>query len=353
MDEPSRLRVAMDPLTLSREVQPYVALLADALSASGIAVEGYRTLDVTRNPPAVIHFHWPEHVLALSPLRKRIRALVVLSAISVARLRGTALVLTAHNASPHDLTSSRFDRWFLTSFDRLVDGVLILSRAGWEEIVTARPKLSGSAVTHTHHGDFRQAYPPPPSAAQARKSLGLDPDRTLVVFVGQVRAYKGVPELLDAANDVDVDVLVAGSCTDSELRNLLEQRARSDGRIHLRLEHLSGEDLTNVVAAASLVALPYRRVLNSGSALLALSLERPVLVPPTPSFRELRDEVGPRWVVLCRDQRISSADLESALAQLPQGAPNLEKYQWSHVAAETENGYIRAIATKLGASISE
>ncbi len=336
----------MHPLTLNREIQPYVGLLADALSVRGIIVEDYRTLAVMRNPPNVIHFHWPEHVLARSPLRKLFRVLLLLATLRVARMRGATLVLTAHNASPHDLDPSRFGSWFLGSFDRLVDGVLILSRAGWDEIVKARPGLSGSAVTHTRLGHFRQAYPPPPRVADARRSLDLDPNRPLVVFAGQVRAYKGVPELLDAGRDVDVDIFVAGSCTDGELRNLLEQRARSDGRIHLRLEHLPDVDLMNVIAAASVVALPYRRVLNSSSALLALSLGRRVLVPPTPSFRELRDEVGPGWVVLCREQRIRAADLESALDRLPQGMPYLDNYDWSQVAADTEDGYLRAMTSR-------
>jgi beta-1,4-mannosyltransferase len=158
---------------------------------------------------------------------------------------------------------------------------------------------------------------------------------------------------LDAAHDVDVDILVAGLCTNGDLRNDLERRAQSDGRIHLRLEHLPNEDLTNVIAAASVVALPYRRVLNSGSALLALSLERPVLVPPTPSFRELRNEVGSDWVMLCNGERISAADLESALAQPPQGVPDLGEYDWSCVSAETEHGYVRAIASRHGSGEAE
>jgi glycosyltransferase involved in cell wall biosynthesis len=346
MGDSERLRVVIHPLTLSREIQPYIALLADALSDRGITVDEYRTMDVVLDPPDVIHFHWPEHVLARSPLRKLSRALLLLATLRIARIRGATLVLTAHNAFPHDLDATGFNGWFLRAFDSLVDGVLVLSRAGWDEIVEARPGLVGAVVTHTRHGDFQQAYPPPVSTRDARRMLGLDPERPLIVCPGQVRRYKGVPELLNAARGVDADVLVAGSCTDDDLRRMLERRAQADERIHLRLEHLPAETLAHAISAASVVALPYRNVLNSGSAILALSLGRPVLVPPTPSFRELRDEVGQDWVMACAGEPISSNDLESSLAAVRADEPKMDSYRWANVASDTEIGYWRAIVNR-------
>ena len=346
MENPERLTVVMHPLTLSREIQPYVALLGDALSERGVSVGRFRTIDVMRRPPDVIHFHWPEHVLALPTLRKLYRSFLLLATLRIAKLRGAALVLTAHNASPHDLRASRIDAWFLRAFDRLVDGVLVLSRAGWDEVVKARPGLSEAVVTHTRHGDFRQAYPPPTAVGNARHSLGLDPDRPLIVCPGQVRRYKGVPELLDAARDVDVDILVAGACADAELRDMLQVRAEMDSRIQLRLEHLPNDTLATAVSAASVVVLPYRNVLNSGSAILALSLGRRVLLPATPTFRELRDEVGSDWVMLFTGNTITSGDLESSIGLEPTGEPNLQSYDWRHVASDTEIGYWSAVVSR-------
>ena len=43
--------------------------------------------------------------------------------------------------------------------------------------------------------------------------------------------------------------------------------------------------------------LPYRHMHNSGAALTALSLDRPVLVPETDVNRDLARETGPGWVV--------------------------------------------------------
>ena len=339
--EPPPLRVVMHPLQLSPDIQPYIALLAAALRQRGVDLTEYRTIDVVRHPPDVVHLHWPEHTLNRSRFRRRARGLLLLTTLWLARLRGAVLVLTAHNASPHDLTLDRFDAWFMRSFDRLVDGVLVLSRSGWIDVVRERPGLANSVVTHTRHGDFRSAYPAPPPPEEARREIGIDPVKRTVVFAGQVRHYKGVTDLLDAARELDLQVVVAGACDDDALRVELERRAHADRRLHLRLGHQSSFELSRIVAAGTAVVLPYRRVLNSGSAMLALSLSRPVILPDTPTFRELQSEVGRRWVRLFHGDRLTSSSLETALLDPPSGFPDLKDHDWGKVARATIEGYRR------------
>ncbi len=58
--------------------------------------------------------------------------------------------------------------------------------------------------------------------------------------------------------------------------------------------------LAREVFESELVVLPFVEMTNSGSMLLALSLDRPVLVPRLPVTEELADEVGPGWVAHLR-----------------------------------------------------
>ena len=353
LPESPSLRVVMHPLELSPEIQPYISLLAAALRERGVLLDEYRTIDVLCQPPDVIHFHWPEHTLNRSRLRRRVRGLLLLTTLRFARWRGAALVLTAHNASPHDLTLDRFDAWFMRSFDRLVDGVLVLSRSGWIDVVRERPRLANSVVMHTRHGDFRSAYPAPPPPEEARREMGIDPIQKTVVFAGQVRRYKGVLALLDAARDLDLQVVVAGACEDAALRSELQRRAAADPQLHLRLRHLSASELSQIIGAGTAVVLPYRRVLNSGSALLALSLSRPVILPDTPTFRELQTEVGRQWVRLFDGDRLTAASLEVALADPPSGSPHLTDYEWDRVADATIVGYQRTREHRRSSAVGE
>lgn len=329
------------PLTGNADIQPYTSLLYCAVRDCGVDVIEYRTIEALVNPPDVIHLHWPESVINRSGLHKLGRAALRLATLSIARRRGAALVLTAHNTGPHDHSLACFDRWFLNALDRRVDMVFLLTEASRSIVLDARPGLAAARVVHTRHGHFRAAYSPPPDVATARARFRIAADRPTLAFTGQVRRYKGVTDLIEAADGVDADLLIAGWCSDVQLRAELEANAEANPRIHLRLERLSPSDLAAAVTAATMVVLPYRKVLNSGSVVLALSLNRPILVPDTPPFREIRDEVGRDWIRFFSGRRIGAADLRAGLTEAPQGKPDLSLYEWDAVAAATVRSYRR------------
>ena len=340
-------RVLMQPIALPS--QPYVSGLVDALRSQGARVESFNGRDAIRGDVDILHFHWPEFVIAGGGPKKWFSAVKRLAWIRLAKLRGAAVVLTAHNAKPHDRTLDRFDRWYFGVFDGMVDHVLALTQAGVDEVRAHRPGLANTPWTHTRHGHYRAAFADPPDRAEARDHLGISPESRLVVFVGAVRRYKGVPSLIEAAGSADCELLIGGRCDEAQLRTQLESVAASHPNIHLRLRHLSDDDLAATIRAADLVVLPYRQVLNSGSALLALSLDRPLLLPRTLTFQELQDDLGANWVRLYDEQDLTTASLTDALAIESQGRSDLSDYAWEPIAAATMDGY-RTAAGVLGMS---
>src|SRR3546814_12030359 len=70
------------------------------------------------------------------------------------------------------------------------------------------------------------------------------------------------------------------------------------GNIHLQLEYLSDAEIERITDEADAVVLPYRDIVNSGSALLALSRFRPVIAPRLGSLIELQGQVGEDWLWL-------------------------------------------------------
>jgi glycosyltransferase involved in cell wall biosynthesis len=94
--------------------------------------------------------------------------------------------------------------------------------------------------------------------------------------------------------------------------------------------------------AADFVVLPYRDILNSGAALLALSFNRPVLVPNQGAMGELQSSAGAEWV------RIYSGDIDAA--QLVDGLAwavaserprevRLDHLEWPRLAEQTLHAY--------------
>jgi hypothetical protein len=97
-----------------------------------------------------------------------------------------------------------------------------------------------------------------------------------------------------------------------------------------------------VIGAADLVALPYAELLNSGVALLALSFDRPVLVPATGAMADLRDAVGPAWVrtydgALTPD--VLAAALAAAAGDAPRAPAPLTTFDPAEVARATLEAY--------------
>jgi glycosyltransferase involved in cell wall biosynthesis len=70
---------------------------------------------------------------------------------------------------------------------------------------------------------------------------------------------------------------------------------KSGERVVLRLERIPEQDLAGLLAAADAVVLPFRRVTTSGSAMLALSHGRPLIVPDLPALADLPDEAVLRY----------------------------------------------------------
>jgi len=82
--------------------------------------------------------------------------------------------------------------------------------------------------------------------------------------------------------------------------------------------------------------------------LVALSLDRAVLVPRTASTEALAAEVGPGWVQLFEGE-LSPEDLVTALARLADaplsGRPDLTDRDWSNVGRRHAQAYRLAVAS--------
>ena len=70
--------------------------------------------------------------------------------------------------------------------------------------------------------------------------------------------------------------------------------------------------LRHFFLACDLVALPYRKIMNSGALFLALSFGRPVLVPEMGSMREHFELFGSPWIRLYEGD-LSSRTLSEAV----------------------------------------
>ena len=87
-------------------------------------------------------------------------------------------------------------------------------------------------------------------------------------------------------------MLVSGRPINREMEAEIRNASSGDPRIRLLLRFVEDEEVQLHFKAADLVVLPFVENWNSGSAVLALSFNCPVLLPAIASIVELQGLIG-------------------------------------------------------------
>lgn len=280
----------------------------------------------------LLHVHWPERLVrGGSPARtlaKQVRFIGLLLRLTVL---DTPVVRTLHNLGSHE-QGSRLERLLLRLLERKTIATIRLNPYS--------PVPAPSVAHLIPHGHYRNWI----AASPTRRTA----DRLL--FFGLIRPYKGVEELIGAFRRTSppLTLEVVGPVDDPALGSQLTEAAQTDRRISTDFRFLPDEELAERIAAASLVVLPYQDVHNSGAAIFALSLNRPVLMPRTDTTTWLQDEVGRGWVITY-DPPLRPEDLVAALRSAESsdlGGPVFDNRDWPLGAAAHAAAYHDALSRR-------
>ncbi|MGB9593431.1 MAG: glycosyltransferase family 4 protein, partial [Anaerolineae bacterium] len=291
-DTDKPLRVA---LVSTVAMNPYVELLRQALDAiPGVRAESARDLTPAwvwrhRRRLDVIHLHWVELQIA-SPSRGRAlkKFARLVAALLLARAEGLAFVYTVHNLAHHEGRNARLNRWANRCVFALADAVHVHDEGVAAQLAALYGRKGGVYIVP--HGNYIGAYPVSGTREDARLRLGLLPHHKVFLFLGQIRPYKGVEELIAAFRQLEGEayiLLIAGNPQDAAYAARIEAAAQGDARIHLRLGYVPDAELHRYLLAADADVLPYREVTTSGAALLAFSFGLPIVAPRIGCFPAL------------------------------------------------------------------
>jgi beta-1,4-mannosyltransferase len=344
------LRIAAWPAFKTRHRNPYNFLLYRALSKHGVEVHEASVLNLLMGRHEIWHIHWPDLLLRRNVALSAVRVAVFVGLMKWVKMRGTRIVWTIHNLRSHEKAFPRLEHVLWRCLLSNIDAHISLTNAAQRMAVATFPSLAERPGFVVPHGHYRDNFDSVPSRKEARRELGLSDEARTVTFIGMIRPYKNVPALVRTFRQVidpDARLIVAGEVFDKGLERDLRAACGDDPRIALRLGYLSDATVANEMRASNVVVLPYRDVLNSGTALLALSFDAVVLVPRQGSLVELGEVVGESWV------RFYGADLrtEDILDALNEGvampddarAP-LEQFDWGTIAARTVSVYRAALS---------
>ncbi|WP_276271763.1 glycosyltransferase [Haloarcula litorea] len=296
------LDVLMVPLPGS-----YSDELVAELESRGVSVETregfFRILSgiYHEGVPDVVHLHFlgqfvsrTRYDTVLVPLLFGARLLVELL---VAKALGVRLVWTVHNLYRHEAKHPRVERGFRHLTARLVDRLIVHCDTAADIIVDEYrlPPEIRAKIRTVPHGNYLPRYPDEIDDDEARRRLGVDDETRTLLYFGHIRWYKNVDGLIETfkrIDDPDAELLVVGNPFDDEIEATVSSLAAGDDRIRTVLEFVPDEEIQTYMRAADVVVLPFNDVLTSGSLILGMTFERPVVAPDTGCAGELLDEAG-------------------------------------------------------------
>lgn len=348
------LRILARPAFRSGQ-NPYNSIIYRLMADYGVEVFEYSAGRAFHERFDVVHVHWPDTIFgSQQAFRVLARSQKLLWSLRWQRRHGAKVMWTVHNLKAHDSEHRSLEKRFWQSFPKLVDGFIAMSSGSVDTILQHFPRLQGRPHWAIPHPHYRGQYPDRINRVEARAHLGLNVAARTILFLGQVRHYKNVPALIKAFRclhdqpDSRFQLVIAGLPRTQEIEARIRQEAGSDPRIRLDLLFLDDDDLQHYLRASDLVVIPFNEILNSGSAILALSFDRPVLMPRSSCSNDLAETVPGHWVQRF-DGDLTSAALEAALqaaSDLPErtDGDHLETLCPNRVSVATAEAYHELLA---------
>ncbi len=289
----------------------------------------------------VLHFHWLHpYLLRKSAFQSVLRATRFLAEVAVLKCRGARIAWTIHNLANHEGAHPRIEQWFTVQFARLADVCFIHSQAAGESASQAFG-IPQSKLHIIPHGHYIGVYPDDMGEALARVRLGLTERAKVFLFLGRVEPYKGVFDLLDAFASLPdhCHLVIAGKTRDPEQAQLLSERCAKMLRVHHFPGRVGDNEMQQFFLAADVVVFPFRKILTSGSLVLAMSFGKAVVIPKVPSLLEIVPEGGADWFDPLSAESLADAMTESLKRDTAEAGKinfaRAQEWDWKMISAIT------------------
>lgn len=283
-------------------LNPYQSILIEQLKKLGIQFEdvdcgGNVSLlaVVTRSKPNVLHLHalYP-FFIGPNTLKSVIKLTRSLYQLLNMRLMGVKIVWTAHDLKHHENGFPKLDRIFTNLVARLTHAIITHGETAKQEVTRALNLTNDDNIFVIPHGNYIDHYENKIDRVEARKTLGIPDTSFVLLFLGLIRPYKGVDELIDAFKQLHHDgayLVIAGKVAD-EFGEQIKQKTVGHDDIKFIPGFVADDKIQVYMNACDAVVLPYRDILTSGSTVLAMSFSRACIAPNRGCIGDMLDDSG-------------------------------------------------------------
>jgi len=271
---------------------PYITLLIGALRQRGYDVSCVSScspmwLWKNRKNVDVLHFQWIQYFYSSdNAFSSTLWAIILCFKLIMARILQYRIVWTAHNIMPHERSPGFGDVIARYSLARLANHIIVHCHAAAHLLQKAFGTKDNIHVIP--HGHYMGWYSGHPSKSEARAHFNIPDSDYVYLYFGAIRPYKGLEKLIETFKQLpNGRFIIAGKPHNAQVESLIRQLSEEDSRISLHLSFIPDQMVTHFFSCADAVVLPFTDVLTSGSAILALSLGKPVIAPTIGCLPEL------------------------------------------------------------------
>jgi glycosyltransferase involved in cell wall biosynthesis len=241
----------------------------------------------------LIHVHWPAFRIELPfiPLQKEFSYIFFKFCVIWLKILGYKIIWTVHNLVPHEPQTSN-DLKSMQYFSGAVDAKIVHSRYAIDQMRKANLDIRNCSVIPI--GSYSGIYPENINATDARKKLNISAEDLVILFFGLIRPYKGVEDLLKVFTGTEtphIRLVIAGKCLDEGVKKKIIS-AQKKHAIDFYNKFIPDEDVSMYFQASDAVCLPFKQVMSSSSALLAMGYGKPIIAPRLGVLRDLPEGAG-------------------------------------------------------------
>lgn len=268
----------------------------------------------------------------------------------LARRRGIRVVSILDNVIPHE--PHFWDKWLIRYFVRSVDRFVAMSASVQQDCLRFLPAAKHDIVALSPHPLYDN-FGDPVEQREARKMLGLPEDKTILLFFGFIRDYKGLDLLMKAYKKVissqqsgvskELLLVVAGEFYNNGAQySELEKELHLEGRIAWHTDFIADDKVRLYFSAADLIVQPYKTATQSGVTQIAYHFEKPMLVTNVGGLAEIVPDGKVGYVCEVNEDSVAQAIGRFANMDKTEREKNFrkniqiekQKYAWSAMTAK-------------------
>lgn len=244
-------------------------------------------LTVLRYKRVVLHFNWIEDNATDESLNGRLKCYLLLIFMRLFHLIGGKLFWTMHNVKSHNATSD-YQPNFIYKMLRNIDGVVIHSKQTID-ILKNIYHYNEKKILYVPHGNFCKVMDPYISMPSEYS------DSIHYLYFGSISEYKGVTKLIEAyrlfSNNRNTKLLICGKVNKEALKEKIVSLSVTLDSVSLDLSFIDNKKLGEYISWSDVIVLPYEKesMQNSGSAIMAFSCGKPVIIPEFGYINEIKD----------------------------------------------------------------